>query len=75
METIFDHNLTVKETKEILGHSSKDEYLKYIDQKGAYIDIAHLFYMRKKEKKAKRYIEKTEDCDIINSFWRTVKHP
>ncbi len=26
------------------------------------------------EKKASRYIEKTNDINEIDSFWRTVKH-
>ena len=75
METIFDHNLTKSEQEELLGHTSKERYLSLVSQKGAYIKLAYLFYMRGDEKKAAEYINKTDDCNYINSFWRTVKHP
>ena len=75
METIFDHNVTPEEERELNGSISREDYLRFVSQKGAYVDIAHLYWHRGKKWKARRYIKKTKDCNLINSFWRTVNHP
>ncbi len=75
METIFDHNVTQEEYKRLHFTTPKETYLRIITQIDAYVDLAYLYHMRGKDKKAKQYIEKTEDCNLINSFWRTIKHP
>ena len=75
METIFDHNVTPKEYFELNRNISRETYLRLITQKDAYVHLAYLYHMRGKKRKAKQYIEKTKDCNLINSFWRTVNHP
>ena len=75
METIFDHNVTPEEERELNGSMSRETYLRIITQIDAYVDLAYLYHMRGKKRKAKQYIEKTKDCNLINSFWRTVNHP
>lgn len=75
METIFDHNITENEERELNGTITRDTYLRFISQKGAYVDLAYLYHMRGQDRKAKKFIEKTRDCNLINSFWRTIKHP
>ena len=75
METIFDHNVTPEEERELNGSISRETYLRIITQIDAYVDLAYLYHMRGKKRKAKQYIEKTKDCNLINSFWRTVNHP
>lgn len=75
METIFDHNVTPEEERELNGTIPRETYLRIITQIDAYVDLAYLYHMRGKKRKAKQYIEKTKDCNLINSFWRTVNHP
>ena len=75
METIFDHNVTPEEERELNGSISRETYLRIMTQIDAYVDLAYLYHMRGKKRKAKQYIEKTKDCNLINSFWRTVNHP
>ena len=75
METIFDHNVTPEEERELNGSISRETYLRIMTKTDAYVDLAYLYHMRGKKRKAKQYIEKTKDCNLINSFWRTVNHP
>ena len=75
MEMIVDHNITENEERELNGTITRDTYLRFISQKGSYVDLAYLYHMRGQDRKAKKFIEKTRDCNLINSFWRTIKHP
>ncbi len=79
METVFDHNITKEEWRNLMGceldEYEKSEYFELTDQDDAFKDLAYLFYYRGDEKKAKKYIDKTKDIECIASFWRTVKHP
>ena len=75
METIFDYNITKREHEWIIGSMSKERYLDVTSVKGALIDLAYLFHKRGDIKKASSFINKTGDCNCINSFWRTVNHP
>ncbi len=74
METIFDHNVTEKELRDIfdLDVKTKEEYLSLIstniegfiepyDQDDCYVTIALLYNKRGDKKKADEYIEKIED--------------
>lgn len=75
METVFDHNITSEEYFELIGTIPREAYLRIMTQQDAYVDLAYLYHMRGKMRKARKYIEKTKDCNLINSFWRTIKHP
>ena len=74
METIFDHNPTKQELIEFIGTVDKEEYMNFASQNSAYMEIAFLYYYRGEKRKAKKYIKKINNCDLVNSFWRTVKH-
>jgi len=75
METIFDFNPSNSELTSLIGSLSKEDYLRLTSEEGALQDIAYLLYYRGDKRKAKEYIEKTENTNFINSFWRTVEHP
>ena len=78
METIFDHNVTDEEMINLFGSIySKEEYLSDVgDSKNSvYVDLAYLFYERGLVNKAKAYIRKVSDVNLVLSFWRTVNHP
>ena len=75
METVFDHNITSEEYFEIVGTTPRETYLRLISQTDAYVHLAYLYHMRGKMRKARKYIEKTNNRNLINSFWRTIKHP
>ena len=73
METVFDHNITDEE-KRLVCIGDKDNYLRKVSETDAIVDLAYLYYYRGDEKKAEMYIERTNDIDEINSFWRTAMH-
>ena len=75
METIFDHNPTEEELYEFIGTTDKKEYMSSTSQDSAYMKIAFLYYYRGKINKARKYVKMIENCNLVNSFWRTVKHP
>lgn len=56
---------------------TKEEYISEIgySKDNVYVDLAYLFYYRGLVTKAKVYIRKVSDIDMILSFWRTVNHP
>lgn len=60
METVFDHNITEKEFKEILGKifKDKDDYLKNMSlESHAYFNIYELYILRNDLKKAEKYLD------------------
>ena len=63
MITIYDFHPTREELAKVVcpmfADRSKEEYLKYRDQKTCYRDIAVLFWKRGKKRKARRYLKKT----------------
>ena len=73
LKTVFDYSPSEKELY-LLGIEDKEKYLNGVEQKKAYVHLAYLFYYRGKMKKADRFINKTKDCNAINSFWRTISH-
>ena len=75
METIFDFNPSSSELASLIGSISESDYYRLTSKEGALQDIAYLMYYRGNIRKAKEYIEKTNNHNFINSFWRTVEHP
>ena len=73
LETVFNHNITEDELI-FLGITDKEKYLSRLSKERAWRDIAYIYWRRGKERKAKRYINKTKDYDMINSFWRIISH-
>lgn len=73
LKTVFDYSPSEKELY-LLGIEDKEKYMNGIEQKKAYVHLAYLFYFRGKMKKADRFINKTKDCNAINSFWRIIGH-
>ena len=60
METIFDHNITDKEFKELFGQFFKDknDYLKNMTiESHAYFNIYELYIFRNDLKKAEKYLD------------------
>ena len=55
METVFDHNITKEEWRNLmgceLGEYEKAEYFELTDQDDAFKDLAYLFYYRGDKKK------------------------
>lgn len=55
METIYDHNPTQSELKELgLDFRSKEEYLKILDQDSMWFKLALLFRLRKDKQNENR---------------------
>lgn len=73
METVFDHNITLEESRNI-GLFEKDFYLKNCTEDDANMDLATLFYLRNEKEKASEYADKLPP-DMKNEFWRTITHP
>lgn len=60
METIFDHNITDKEFKELFGQFFKDknDYLKNMTiESHAYFNIYELYILRNNLEKAEKYLD------------------
>lgn len=60
METIFDHNITDKEFKELFGQFFKDknDYLKNMTiESHAYFNIYELYVLRNNLDKAEKYLD------------------
>lgn len=60
METIFDHNITDKEFKELFGQFFKDknDYLKNMTiESHAYFNIYELYVLRNNLEKAEKYLD------------------
>ena len=60
METIFDHNITEKEFKQVFGQFFKDknDYLKNMTiESHAYFNIYELYIYRDDLKKAEKYLD------------------
>lgn len=60
METIFDHNITDKEFKELFGQFFKDknDYLKNMTiESHAYFNIYELYIFRNDLEKAEKYLD------------------
>ena len=60
METIFDHNITDKEFKELFGQffKDKDDYLKNMTKENhARFNIYELYKLRNELKKAEKYLD------------------
>ena len=68
METIFDHNVTDEELKNLFGMTmTKKEYLDGLEQRKAYDHLFYLHQSRGDKKKAKKYLDKTPN-DIHKFF-------
>lgn len=74
METVFDHNITDEEWKNMYGTCPQNEYTSFIGQETAFYDIATLFYLRGDNKKATEYANKLSP-DRQNDLWRILTHP
>ena len=74
METIYDHNPTKEEWKQ-LGYMPREQYESIVDDDCRFYDLARLFHIREKKWKMRRYINKVKDVDMKNSFFRTICHP
>lgn len=60
METVFDHNITDKEFKELFGQFFKDknDYLKNMTiESHAYFNIYELYILRNNLDKAEKYLD------------------
>ena len=60
METVFDHNITEKEFKELFGQffKDKDDYLKNMTiESHAYFNIYELYILRNDLGKAEKYLD------------------
>ena len=60
METIFDHNITDKEFKELFGQFFKDknDYLKNMTiESHAYFNIYELYVLRNNLEKAEKFLD------------------
>lgn len=60
METVFDHNITNQEFKELLGKffKDKDDYLKNMSlENHAYFNIYELYILRNDLEKAEKYLD------------------
>ncbi len=60
METVFDHNITEEEFKELFGQffKDKDDYLKNMTiESHAYFNIYELYTLRNDSEKAEKYLD------------------
>jgi len=73
IETVYQHGLTVEESKKI-GFPEKNIYLRVIDEQSARFDLALLYNLRGDEVKVAKYLEGLPP-NMVNDFWRTVTHP
>ena len=71
METIFEHNVTTDELREITL-IPKEEYLRIADDDSKARGLAMLFYLRGDKKKMKKYFKLIKSVDMRNSFIRTI---
>ena len=75
METIFDYSPTAAELKFIGVCRTKDKYIELFSADTKYIDLAWLMFIRKQESKMREYLDKVKNIMLVQSFWRTIKHP
>lgn len=80
METIFDHNVTDEELKNLFGMTmTKKEYVNGLDQRKAYDHIFFLYQNRGDKKMAKKYLNKTPNdkrkfFEVLNVDYSGYKH-
>jgi hypothetical protein len=73
LETVFDHNITKDELRKLLygDTESLEEYTQFLDQDGAYADIAQLLRSRGDNDKALKYISMITDNELRTQYMTT----
>ena len=66
LETVFDHHITKDELSKLLygDTESSEEYTQFLDQDGAYSDIAQLLRSRGDNDTALKYISMITDNEL-----------
>jgi len=75
-ETIFDHNATEEERKDLTKAKNKEEYLKEVNysQKVCYFNLYSLYYIREDYESADKYFQKAMGGGIIYGSHRAPKN-
>ncbi len=73
LETVFDHNITEEELSKLLygDTESVEEYTQFLNQDGAYSDIAQLLRSRGDNDKALSYISLISNNELRTQYMTT----